>query len=112
MKLDATQIQLRSFAIRLQSAERLVEVATRIAAQAPREGKTGAQGAPGPRGPQGPEGPPGPAPEHRWQGTALQFEEPDGGWGPLVDLKGPKGDAGAAGGVAVINQGGYMPAGW
>ena len=109
VKLDATAITLRSFNIRLSSAERMIEIAQRIAAQAPREGKEGAQG---PRGPQGPEGPPGPPPAHRWEGTKLQFEQTTGEWGEAVDLKGPKGDAGAAGGVAVVQTNNYMPGGW
>lgn len=59
----------------------------------------------GPRGSDGKQGPPGPkgdAPDHRWVGTALQFERPDGEWGDLVDLRGPKGargERGAGGGA-------------
>lgn len=29
--------------------------------------------------------------QHRWVGTKLQFKNPDGSWGKLVDLKGPRG---------------------
>jgi len=28
-------------------------------------------------------------PAHRWNGTFIQFENPDGSWGPLVNLQGP-----------------------
>jgi hypothetical protein len=50
-------------------------------------------------------GPVGPAPAHRWRGTKLAFEKPDGKWGPEVDLRGP------SGGVAVIRASGSdMPA--
>jgi len=45
-------------------------------------------GRPGPPGPPGRDGAVGPAPAHRWDGTKLQFQNPDGTWGPLVDLKG------------------------
>ena len=33
----------------------------------------------------------GETPQHRWLGTKLQFKNPDGSWGKLVDLKGPRG---------------------
>jgi len=73
-------------------------------------GPQGEQGTPGPmgpvgprgprgiEGPQGPEGPMGPMPDHQWDGTRLRFEEPDGGWGKYVDLRGPQGIHGASGG--------------
>lgn len=71
------------------------------------QGEQGPQGEPGPRGPQGPQGdrgekgdkgdpgevgPVGPAPDHRWNGTALQFKKANGRWGKAVDLKGDRGD--------------------
>lgn len=40
----------------------------------------------------GPKGEDGAAPEHKWEGTTLQFKNADGSWGQAVDLKGPKGD--------------------
>jgi len=55
------------------------------------------QGRDGPRGktgPIGPRGPKGDMPRHRWQDTSLQFEQPNGKWGSLVDLKGDRGIAG------------------
>lgn len=33
-------------------------------------------------------------PAHRWQGTSLQFQNPDGTWGKLVNLKGNPGGGG------------------
>lgn len=74
-----------------------------------REGLAGAAGPKGPRGEQGPTGPQGPQgergekgeqgekgdkPRHKWIGTKLQFENPDGTWGKAIDLQGAKGDPG------------------
>jgi hypothetical protein len=36
---------------------------------------------------------PGPAPKHEWEGTKLRFENPDGSFGPYIDLKGERGKA-------------------
>ena len=111
VKLDATALALRAFNIRLSTAERLIASAARIAAQSGRDGKDGQQG---PRGPQGPEGPPGPPPEHRWEGTSLQFRQPSGEWGERVDLQGPKGDGKTMVGVVqtapTVNS--WEPSGW
>lgn len=68
-------------------------------------GPMGPQGERGPRGPQGEQGPIGPMPDHQWQGTSLRFEEPDGGWGPYVDLRGPAGAQGYPGGGGGGGQG-------
>lgn len=64
----------------------------------------------------------GPMPAHRWKGTQLQFERPDGEWGESVDLQGDKGPPGrdGIGGVVVQTGGGsgagtgnsYFPSGW
>ncbi|MEO9124773.1 MAG: hypothetical protein ABI262_08820 [Microcoleus sp.] len=35
--------------------------------------------------------------KHRWDKTALQFENPDGSWGDTVELKGEKGEIGETG---------------
>lgn len=51
------------------------------------QGIPGAQGAQGERGDRGDTGFPGKPPAHKWTGTALQFQNPDGTWGDLVDLK-------------------------
>jgi len=61
-------------------------------------GPVGPQGPRGKEGPEGPQGPIGPMPDHQWDGTRLRFEEPDGGWGKYVDLRGPQGIHGASGG--------------
>lgn len=34
-------------------------------------------------------------PAHRWTGTALQFQNPDGSWGDAIDLKGDSSGSGA-----------------
>lgn len=71
-----------------------------------KDGQPGDRGAPGARGPKGdtgdtgPKGEPGPrgpAPEHRWEGSRLQFQKPDGKWGEKVDLRGPRGVGGGGG---------------
>ena len=33
-------------------------------------------------------------PVHQWEGTKIRFQNPDGSWGPYVDLKGKEGDPG------------------
>ena len=82
------------------------------------KGDPGKRGEPGPRGTQGqegPRGPIGPMPEHKWTGTALAFENPDGTFDKPVDLQGPKGDQGYAGAVGVLpgsNFFSYQPAGF
>lgn len=60
------------------------------------------QAAPGAAGPAGPQGL---APAHVWQGTLLGFQNPDGSYGPYVDLKGATGDVGPIGpqGVAGLD---------
>lgn len=63
-------------------------------------------GAEGPRGPKGDKGDPGeigPMPKHRWEGSELQFERPDGSWGQKVDLRGPRGYSGAGGGALTFD---------
>lgn len=63
-----------------------------------RVGEVGPQGAPGPKGDTGP------APMHQWQGNALRFKKPNGDWGKLVNLQGPAGGRGRAGGSAAKEQ--------
>ena len=36
---------------------------------------------------------PGPPPSHEWDGTRLRFENPDGSFGPFIDLQGPQGNS-------------------
>ena len=112
VKLDATEIRMRSFAIRLSSAERMIALASKIAAETPREGAQGEVGPRGPQGPEGPEGPPGPPPQHEWHGTQLRFENSDGTWGPYVDLQGPAGQGKTYVGAVVQQTNGYFPSGW
>lgn len=68
-------------------------------------------------------GPRGPAPAHRWRGTKLSFQKPDGTWGKEVDLKGKDGTGRggttvftttASSGPAPVPQtnSSYFPGGW
>lgn len=85
-------------------------------------GKAGERGPRGEAGPRGEPGPVGPMPAHRWKGTQLQFERPDGEWGDAVDLQGDKGPPGrdGIGGFVQTSTGGtgsgtgnsYFPSGW
>ena len=67
------------------------------------DGTDGADGAKGEKGEQGIQGPAGiqgatgSAPAHRWDGTKLQFDNPDGTAGEFVDLQGPQGVQGEQG---------------
>ncbi|AII27069.1 tail fiber protein [Vibrio phage JSF23] len=51
----------------------------------------------GPTGPQGQEGERGPSPQYEWEGTRIRFIQPDGTWGPYVDLVGEIGPVGPQG---------------
>lgn len=58
----------------------------------PKDGKAGKDSTiPGPKGEKGD------TPKHRWKGTKLQFEKPDGSWGDMVELLGPEGKKGKDG---------------
>lgn len=61
------------------------------------QGPQGIAGARGAEGAQGPKGEKGDKPDHEWVGSQLRFEKPDGTWGPLVELRGPKGARGTQG---------------
>ncbi|MEW6198612.1 MAG: hypothetical protein AB1601_08130 [Planctomycetota bacterium] len=61
------------------------------------KGEQGLQGEKGDPGEKGDKGDKGDKPQHQWVGTQLQFENPDGSWGNLVDLKGEKGEKGDKG---------------
>ena len=61
------------------------------AGQAGVAGKAGPAGPRGPQGQVGKQGPRGNTPDHRWKGTKLQIEKPDGAWGVEVDLVGKSG---------------------
>lgn len=71
-----------------------------------KDGKRGPAGKNGKDGVDGKDGERGPMPNHRWRGTKLQFEKPDGAWGKAVDLQGPAGKNGSSGGVVVETGGG------
>ena len=60
------------------------------------KGDKGDKGETGKTGSKGDTGDTGPAPEHKWRGTKLQFQQPDGSWGDLVDLKGKEGKGGTS----------------
>jgi hypothetical protein len=60
------------------------------------KGDKGDKGDSGKTGSKGDAGDTGPAPEHKWRGTKLQFQHPDGSWGDLVDLKGKEGKGGTS----------------
>ena len=55
-------------------------------------GSKGEAGLKGDIGLIGPQGEIGKTPRHRWDRTKLQFENPKGSWGPLVDLQGSPGE--------------------
>ena len=59
-------------------------------------GAHGPQGLPGMTGVMGPVGPEGPRVNHRWEGTTLKIENPDGSFDDGVDLRGPSGASGPA----------------
>lgn len=61
------------------------------------QGVQGIQGPAGPNGAPGIQGPRGVGPKHRWAGTTLVFENPDGTWSTPTDLKGPQGIQGPEG---------------
>lgn len=55
------------------------------------KGNQGIQGPKGDTGATGPQGPQGTAPEHKWAGTKLAFQNPDGSWADPVNLIGAPG---------------------
>ncbi len=58
------------------------------------KGDKGDQGDRGERGVQGVRGLTGTPPEHRWDGTKLAFQSPNGVWGEYVELQGKQGEDG------------------
>lgn len=70
------------------------------------DGKDGIDGKDGVgiKGDKGDKGDLGNIPDHKWEGTKLKFEKPDGEWGAAVDLRGPKGN----GGISLLNNGGNL----
>ena len=61
------------------------------------KGNQGIQGPKGDTGATGPQGPQGTAPEHKWAGTKLAFQNPDGSWADPVNLIGAQGVQGPEG---------------
>lgn len=61
------------------------------------EGRAGDVGPKGPKGPKGDKGDVGPIPAHKWDGTRLAFEKPNGKFGRAIELRGPGGGRGGAG---------------
>ena len=68
-------------------------------------GEKGEKGDKGDTGATGSQGPP-----HKWTGTSLAFENPDGSYGTAVNLIGPTGPAGPAGADGAQGVKGDMPA--
>src|SRR5438552_18794444 len=64
----------------------------------------------GPQGATGATGPPGPRPAHRWLGTSLQWEMPNGEWSVGVDLQGPPGRGGGGGAPGAQGPQGFQGA--
>lgn len=94
-----------SGAVQLAAAKRL------RAARAELDGQRIAAAVQQAKGKDGDPGPKGDKPDHEWQGTQLRFERPDGSWGELVDLRGPKGAKGSRGAsVAIGGQQVALPA--
>ncbi len=69
------------------------------------DGANGLPGEHGRQGAQGPRGERGPVPRHKWAGTKLSFEQPDGSFGSAVNLQGPAGGRGMSGKGSAHNEG-------
>lgn len=69
-------------------------------------GQKGEKGDKGDAGAPGEKGDAGPAPKHRWINTSLQFQQPNGQWGTLTDLRGKPGMNGGVSGGGGFGAGG------
>lgn len=58
------------------------------------KGEQGRAGEVGVQGPKGDQGDAGPIPAHKWDGSRLAFQKPDGKFGRSVELRGPGGGRG------------------
>lgn len=76
--------------------KQFVDLKTKFVSLSKEKGPKGDKGDKGDTGKTGSKGDTGPAPEHKWRGTKLQFQQPDGSWGDLVDLKGKDGKSGTS----------------
>ena len=74
------------------------------------DGKTPWNDLPWLAGGPGEKGDKGDKPGHKWSGTSLSIENPDGSWGTPVDLKGEEGDPGTAKPATETTLGGVIPA--
>jgi len=72
-----------------------------------RSGHLGHAGTKGDKGDKGDQGQVGPVPRHKWEGTRLSFEQPNGKFGQSINLQGQGGGRGASGrsGGASANPG-------
>ena len=61
-----------------------------------KDGRDGIDGKDGKDGKDGTKGEKGDPPDHKWDGTKLSFQHPDGSWGKKVDVRGPKGEVGSS----------------
>ena len=66
------------------------------------KGDTGMSGVDGRNGINGKDGigkpgPVGPSPRHKWEGTRIRFQQPDGTWGSAMELRGQAGPRGRKG---------------
>lgn len=91
-KIEALEAEVKTFkeAERKRDLQRAVQ-----AAKKPTPLPKGDKGDPGDKGDRGP---PGPMPNHKWQGTKLSFQKPDGRYGLAIDLQGPSGSGGVVSG--------------
>lgn len=99
-KVEALEAEIKRLndVNRRQDLQRVVDNANR-----PKEGPKGEKG----DSIKGEPGPMGPMPDHRWRGTSLSFQLPEGGWGHSVDLQGPPGQ----GGGIIGGAGSQIPSG-
>ncbi|PKO27968.1 MAG: hypothetical protein CVU32_01800 [Betaproteobacteria bacterium HGW-Betaproteobacteria-5] len=100
---------IHDLATNVVDVDKKIAAITKMEGPAGKDGADGAHGKAGERGPkgepgeQGPQGERGPMPDHKWDGTKLTFQKPDGKWGKAVDLKGKPG---TDGGTVIIRSGG------
>jgi hypothetical protein len=77
-------------------------IGTSMPGEAGQKGLQGLSGASGEPGKDGADGDKGDTPNHRWKGTQLAFETPEGGMGKFVDLRGQPGQGGSSSGGSIV----------